>query len=88
MSGRRNLLNGKLSYPVGGIIERFPVSINQDRRHTMLRKIVASLLTPVVLVGMFSIFGTLAGCNTVEGVGKDISRAGGEIREEANEHRR
>ena len=54
----------------------------------MLRRIIGSLLAPLVLFGMFSIFGTLAGCNTVEGVGKDISRAGGEIREEANEHRR
>lgn len=31
--------------------------------------------------------GSLTGCNTVEGAGKDIEEAGEEIQEEANENR-
>jgi len=36
----------------------------------------------------FAGLGSLAGCNTVEGIGADIQSGGREIREEANEHRR
>jgi entericidin B len=51
----------------------------------MIRKIISSLLATAVLAGLF---GTIAGCNTVEGVGKDLQRGGAAIRDEANEHRR
>ena len=51
----------------------------------MIRKIVycllAVLFVPVVAA-------PLAGCNTVEGVGKDIERGGREIKEEAREHKK
>lgn len=51
----------------------------------MIRKIAHSLLAAVfVTLGM----APLAGCNTVEGVGKDLQRGGQEIREEAREQRR
>jgi predicted small secreted protein len=36
---------------------------------------------------MTSTFGlAVSGCNTVDGVGKDLNKAGHEISEEANEH--
>lgn len=34
---------------------------------------------------LFSV--TLAGCNTIEGAGQDIQKAGGAIEEEAREHK-
>ncbi|HSW83437.1 MAG TPA: entericidin A/B family lipoprotein [Usitatibacter sp.] len=33
-------------------------------------------------------FGTLTGCNTMEGVGKDVEKGGKEIKEEAQEHKK
>jgi predicted small secreted protein len=51
----------------------------------MIKKILFSILAAGFLtLGL----GSIAGCNTVEGVGKDISAGGNEIREEANEHRK
>jgi predicted small secreted protein len=51
----------------------------------MFKKILFSILAAMfVSLGL----GSIAGCNTVEGVGRDISAGGNEIREEANEHRR
>ena len=46
----------------------------------MVRRILVPLLTTLFLA---SLFGTLAGCNTMEGAGKDIERAGKAIKEEA-----
>lgn len=50
----------------------------------MIRKLCASLLAALFLAG---VFGTLAGCNTVEGAGKDIQRGGQAIKDEAREHK-
>lgn len=50
----------------------------------MFRKIVAQLLAVTFLAG---VFGSLAGCNTVEGAGKDIERGGAAIKDEAREHK-
>ena len=50
----------------------------------MIKKIVASLLAVLFVVG---VSGTVAGCNTVEGVGKDIQKGGTAIKNEANENR-
>jgi predicted small secreted protein len=50
----------------------------------MIKKIVASLWSAAFLAG---IFGSLAGCNTVEGAGKDIERGGKAIKEEAREQK-
>ena len=50
----------------------------------MIRKLIASLLAMLFMTGLF---GTLAGCNTVEGAGKDIQRGGGAIKDEAREHK-
>ena len=48
----------------------------------MIRRIAAPLLATLVLVGLI---GNLAGCNTIEGAGKDIEQGGKAIKNEANE---
>ena len=50
----------------------------------MFRKIVAQVLAAAFVAG---IFGSLAGCNTVEGAGKDIEKGGAAIKDEAREHK-
>ena len=50
----------------------------------MIKRILAPLLAALFVV---SFFGSLAGCNTVEGAGKDIEQGGRAIKEEAREHR-
>ena len=51
----------------------------------MIKKILFTVLAAGFLTAGL---GSIAGCNTVEGVGKDIQAGGREIREESNEHRR
>ena len=48
----------------------------------MIREIVTPLLATLVLA---SLLGALSGCNTMEGAGKDIERAGKAINQEAKE---
>ena len=50
----------------------------------MIKRIFASLLAALYFVG---VFGTLAGCNTMEGAGKDIEKGGKAIKDEAREKR-
>lgn len=50
----------------------------------MIRKTLVSLLAVAFSAGFF---GTLAGCNTMEGVGKDVQKGGQEIKDEAREHK-
>ncbi len=50
----------------------------------MIRKIMASLLATLFCAGLF---GTLAGCNTIEGAGADIQQGGKAIKDEAREQR-
>ncbi|HLX79910.1 MAG TPA: entericidin A/B family lipoprotein [Burkholderiales bacterium] len=50
----------------------------------MIKRIFAPLLAAVFLV---SLFGTLAGCNTVAGAGQDIEQGGKAIKDEAQEKR-
>jgi len=50
----------------------------------MLRRIFASLLATLFFA---SAFGTLTGCNTVEGAGKDIQQGGAAISDEAKEQK-
>ncbi|HVO90373.1 MAG TPA: entericidin A/B family lipoprotein [Casimicrobiaceae bacterium] len=47
-------------------------------------------LIALVLAATFALpsFGLLAGCNTVEGAGKDIQAGGSKIKDEAQEHKR
>jgi predicted small secreted protein len=49
----------------------------------MVRKILASVLAGLSLVGALS---TLVGCSVVEGTGRAMQRGGQEIQEEAREH--
>jgi entericidin B len=50
----------------------------------MIKKLTAALLATLFLTG---VFGSLAGCNTMEGAGKDIERGGAAIKNEAREHK-
>ena len=50
----------------------------------MFTRMFTSLLAALFLIGFF---GTVAGCNTVEGAGKDIEHGGKAIKDEANEHK-
>ena len=49
----------------------------------MIRKVLASIMATLFLA---TVFGALAGCNTVEGAGKDIERGGKALKDEAREH--
>ncbi|MDO8786848.1 MAG: entericidin A/B family lipoprotein [Sulfuritalea sp.] len=50
----------------------------------MIKKIFTTLMATMFLTGLF---GAVAGCNTVEGAGKDIQQGGQAITEEAREHK-
>jgi entericidin B len=49
----------------------------------MIRNIMVPVLAILILAG---VFGTLPGCNTMEGAGKDIQQGGQAITNEAREH--
>jgi len=51
----------------------------------MFKRLIVSLLTAIFLA---SGFGLLAGCNTIEGAGRDIEQGGRAIKEEAKEQNR
>ena len=50
-----------------------------------MRSKLAMVFIAVVILGGASTF--LTACNTVEGAGKDVSKAGHEVSEEAKEHK-
>lgn len=50
----------------------------------MIKRFFASVFATLFLV---TAIGTLAGCNTMEGVGKDIQQGGKTLKNEANEQR-
>jgi entericidin B len=50
----------------------------------MIKKFLGPLLA-ALFIG--SLFGSVAGCNTVEGAGKDIEQGGKAIRDEARENK-
>ena len=50
----------------------------------MIKRILSPLLAALFFA---SFFGTLAGCNTMEGAGKDIEQGGRAIKNEAREQR-
>ncbi|HYD89958.1 MAG TPA: entericidin A/B family lipoprotein [Flavobacterium sp.] len=47
----------------------------------MIKKITAAILASIFIVGLM---GTLTGCNTMAGAGKDIEKGGEKIQEKAN----
>ena len=51
----------------------------------MISRIFVTVLVTLFLVGLI---GTLSGCNTMEGVGKDIEQGGKAIKDEAREQKR
>lgn len=51
----------------------------------MINKLFMSLLAALFMAGLF---GTVAGCNTVEGAGKDIQQGGQVIKDEARENKK
>lgn len=51
----------------------------------MIKRIVATLATALLLT---SALAPLAGCNTIEGAGKDIEKGGSAIKNEAKEQKR
>ncbi len=50
----------------------------------MIKKLLVTLLTMLAVIGATA---TVTGCNTMEGAGKDVQRAGGAISDEAREHK-
>ena len=50
----------------------------------MIRKFIAPVLATLFFA---SLFGTLAGCNTMEGAGADIQAGGKAIKDEAREQK-
>jgi predicted small secreted protein len=50
----------------------------------MGKKRIAQLLAVALVTGLF---GSLAGCNTMEGAGKDIEKGGQALQDEAREHK-
>ena len=46
------------------------------------------ILTVLMMLGMFSTLGTLSGCNTVAGAGKDIERGGEAVHDTARDVQR
>ena len=53
----------------------------------LINMILWSTLDTLTMVVLAGIFGTLAGCNTMEGAGKDIERGGQAIKDEAREQK-
>jgi predicted small secreted protein len=51
----------------------------------MIKRFVAPLMAAIFFAGSF---GMLAGCNTIEGAGKDIEKGGAAIKDEAREQKR
>jgi predicted small secreted protein len=50
----------------------------------MIKRIFVSILAALFLAG---VFGSITGCNTVAGAGKDIEKGGKAVKDEANEHK-
>jgi predicted small secreted protein len=50
-----------------------------------MRNKSAMVVMALVILGSASTF--LAACNTVDGAGKDVAKAGSEVSEEAKEHK-
>ena len=51
----------------------------------MAKKLISTILATAFVAGAFA---TLAGCNTVQGAGKDVERAGEKVQQEAVEHKK
>ena len=56
----------------------------KDRIIKMIKRIFVPILAALFLAG---VFGSISGCNTMEGAGKDVEQGGKAIKDEANEHK-
>ncbi len=56
----------------------------KDRITKMIKRIFVPILAALFLAG---VFGSISGCNTMEGAGKDIEQGGKAIKDEARERR-
>ena len=54
-------------------------------KHIMINRILMSVLAALFMAGLV---GSMTGCNTVEGAGKDIQQGGKAIKDEAAEHKK
>ena len=54
---------------------------HQERSHAMFKKLFATALLASFVAGI------AAGCNTIQGAGKDIERGGEKVQQEAQEHK-
>ncbi len=50
----------------------------------MIKNLISTLLATLFMTGLF---GTLAGCNTMEGFGQDVQQGGRAIKDEAREQK-
>jgi predicted small secreted protein len=57
---------------------------HQPKEFIMRSKLALAFIALVVLGGASTL---LTACNTINGAGKDVSKAGSEVSEEANEHK-
>jgi predicted small secreted protein len=62
------------------IAQHYPTAAVKRTTGATMKKIVA----PLLLVGLV----TLAGCNTMEGVGKDVERGGEKVQDAAKDAKR
>jgi entericidin B len=51
----------------------------------MIKKILSPLLTAAILAGAFATVGTISGCNTIEGAGKDVEAGGRDVKNAARD---
>ena len=51
----------------------------------MIKRIFAAIVASLFMLGLT---GPIAGCNTMAGIGQDVSSGGDKIKEEAREHKR
>ena len=68
----------------GGVAESLHVVVDQPskRENAMIRKFV--LLLAAISFGSVA----LTACNTIQGAGRDMERAGEKVQQEAQEHKR
>ena len=68
-----------------GSWDRLKLVINDRRFIMIIRRLFACFLGALFITGSLA---TLAGCNTMEGAGKDIQQGGKAITDEAREQKR
>jgi predicted small secreted protein len=74
---------------LAGLSARHASYVEIGKFHRHLRKETSMLAKFVLLLSALSFASiTLTACNTVQGAGKDVERAGQKVQEEAQEHKK